>query len=137
MTRRKPKRKTKMRGSRFHGFGNVKNKRGKGCRGGVGRAGLGKHKFSWVTRYNPDYLKNDGFVPRTSCGVPTMNLFEISNMAEKGSIEQKGGKFHFEFRGKILGSGMLRHPMVLKALSWSKIAERKVKESGGEISKIE
>jgi ribosomal protein L18E len=56
---------------------------------------------------------------------------------EKGAMEKKEGKFHFEFRGKILGSGGLRHPIVLKALSWSKIAERKVKESGGELSKLE
>lgn len=137
MTRRQAKRKTKMRGSRFHGFGNVKNKRGKGCRGGVGRAGLHKHKFSWTTRYNPDYLRANGFVAHTFRDVPTMNLFEVSNLMEKGSMEKKDGKFHFEFRGKILGSGELRHPIVLKALSWSKIAERKVKESGGELSKIE
>lgn len=137
MTRRKAKRKTKMRGSRFHGFGNVKNKRGKGCRGGVGRAGLGKHKFSWVTRYNPDYLKNNGFVPRNPSEVRTMNIFELNNLAEHGGLEKKEGKFFFEFQGKLLGSGDLRHPIVLKALSWSKIAERKVKEAGGELSKIE
>jgi len=137
MPRRQPKRKTRMRGSRFHGFGNVKNKRGKGCRGGVGRAGLGKHKFSWVTRYEPDYLKNDGFVPHARTGMPAMNLFEVNSLAEQGKLEKREGKLFFQFMGKILGTGELRHPIVLKALSWSKIAERKVKESGGELSRIE
>jgi len=137
MPRRQAKRKVRMRGSRFHGFGNVKNKRGSGCRGGYGRAGLHKHKFSWTTRYDPDYLKNDGFVQHTGKDVPTMNLFEVNGLAENGKLEKKEGKLFFQFPGKILGSGELRHPIVLKALSWSKIAERKVKESGGELSKIE
>lgn len=137
MPRRQAKRKVRMRGSRFHGFGNVKNKRGSGCRGGFGRAGLHKHKFSWVVKYDPDYLKRDGFVQQVCVEVPTMNLFEINGLAENGKLEKKEGKLVFQFPGKILGTGELRHPIVLKALSWSKIAERKVKEAGGELSKIE
>ncbi|MEW5997072.1 MAG: uL15m family ribosomal protein [Candidatus Micrarchaeota archaeon] len=138
MPRRKQKRKIRMRGSRFHGFGNVKNKRGKGCRGGVGRAGLHKHKFSWTARHNPDYGRLMGFVPHApGRRLPATNLFEINTLAEKGGLQQKEGKLQFEFRGKILGAGELRHPIALKALSWSKIAERKVKEAGGELSRIE
>lgn len=138
MPRRKPRRKTKMRGSRFHGFGNVKNKRGKGCRGGVGRAGLHKHKFSWITKYNPGYGRLAGFVPHAPCAeLPAINLFEINALAEKGSLERKEGKLHFEFRGKVLGAGVLRHPIALKALSWSRIAERKIREAGGELSRLE
>lgn len=126
-----------MRGSRFHGFGNVKNKRGSGCRGGVGNAGLGKHKFTWITRNNPDYGRMQGFVRPTRTQVPTVNLYEINSLAEKGQLKESGGKPAYEFRGKVLGTGALRHPIILKAFSWSKVAERKVKEAGGEISKLE
>lgn len=137
MPRRKQKRKVRMRGSRFHGFGNVKNKRGSGCRGGVGNAGMHKHKFSWVTRYDPDYGRVMGFVPRTGTDVQCINLYEINAMAEMGKLQSAGGKMSFEFKGKILGSGELRHPITLKALFWSKIAEKKIKAAGGGLSKLE
>lgn len=137
MPKRKQKRKVRMRGSRFHGFGNVKNKRGSGCRGGVGNAGLHKHKFSWVTKNNPDYGRVMGFVSRTRVEVPRMNLYEVNAMAEAGKLKAEGGKMAFEFRGKILGSGEIRHPIMLKAFSWSKIAEKKIKAAGGGLSRIE
>ena len=52
MTVRKRKKKNRMRGHRTHGGGNKKNRRGSGVRGGVGRAGSHKHKF---TKYYLDF----------------------------------------------------------------------------------
>ena len=46
MVVRKRRKKNKQRGERTHGHGNTKNKRGAGSRGGVGKAGSHKHKYS-------------------------------------------------------------------------------------------
>ena len=46
MVVRRRKKKNKLRGQRTHGGGGTKNRRGAGCRGGVGKAGSHKHKFS-------------------------------------------------------------------------------------------
>ena len=45
MARRNTSRRFKHRGNRTHGGGNTKNRRGKGNRGGVGRAGYHKHRW--------------------------------------------------------------------------------------------
>ncbi|MBR9707726.1 MAG: 50S ribosomal protein L15 [Candidatus Diapherotrites archaeon] len=56
ITKRKSKKITKMRGRRTMGIGNTKNNRGGGCKGGRGRAGSNKHKFS-------KYYKTLGMAP--------------------------------------------------------------------------
>ena len=51
MVVRKRRKVNKQLGERTHGHGDTKNWRGSGNRGGVGRAGSHKHKFSkyWMT----------------------------------------------------------------------------------------
>ena len=133
MPKREKRRKVKFRGKRRCGRGNVKNRRGAGCRGGVGGAGLQKHRFTWITKYDPGHFGVGGFKRRNAKKVPSINLYEINTMADKGKLNE--GKFEFE--GKVLGCGELRHPVSLKALSWSKRAEEKIKKAGGEIAKLE
>ena len=65
-----------------------------------------------------------------------LNLYEIENLIKKGQIEKKEGKYTYEFNGKILGTGEISIPVAIKALSWSKKAEEKVKKVGGEILAI-
>src|SRR2546427_6045994 len=50
----------KLRGSRTHGRGK-KHGRGAGGRGGTGNAGLHKHKFKWMTKYDPEHFGPRGF----------------------------------------------------------------------------
>jgi large subunit ribosomal protein L15 len=50
----------RFRGSRTHGRGH-KAGRGKGKRGGFGNAGLHKHKFKWMVKYDPDHFGRHGF----------------------------------------------------------------------------
>jgi len=108
MFKRKRKRINKYRGSRHCGTGNVKNKRGSGSRGGVGRAGMHKHKFSYATTYERDWVKHGGrfgFVNPTSKEIDTINLYEIDKMIKSNKIQ----KNKFEFRGKILGCGQIEN----------------------------
>ena len=129
MPGRKRRKIGKQRGSRSCGTGNAKNKRGSGGRGGVGNAGLHKHKWSWVTANEPDRYGSEGLKRRKPQG-KVMNLYEINTLAE-------GGKKDVAFKGKVLATGRIRHPVAVKALSWSARAEEKIKAAGGSISKLE
>ncbi|MEM2955643.1 MAG: 50S ribosomal protein L15, partial [Nitrososphaerales archaeon] len=53
----------KLRGSRTVGYGQVGQHRKSGSRGGKGKAGLHKHKWSWTVKYAPNYFGRDEFKP--------------------------------------------------------------------------
>lgn len=137
MSRRKAKRKSKYLGHRAFGTGNVKNCRGSGNRGGRGNAGLCKHKFSWMVKYDPDHFGRNGFASLNRTDIDTINIYEINRKAILGKIEKKEGKYYFEFSGKVLGAGDLTVPVFIKALAWSKGVEEKIKKCGGEIIKLD
>ncbi|HSB47081.1 MAG TPA: uL15 family ribosomal protein [Candidatus Bilamarchaeum sp.] len=138
MSRRKEGQKKGYLGHRSHGRGNVKNRRGSGNRGGRGMAGVDKHKWSWaVKHFGGSYFGKGGFVrPGAKRGI-TVNLYEINQKAVANQLEKKGGKFHFDFEGKVLGSGQVTLPLVIRAQSWSKNVEKKLGEHGGSITKLE
>ncbi len=136
MPPRKQRRKKKYLGKRRCGRGNVKNRRGSGNRGGRGMAGVDKHKWTWAMAHQPDYYSKHGFVNPTRKRYPTINLYEINQMALNGKLEEKEGKYVFEFKGKVLGRGKVTLPLSIKALSWSKNVERKLAEVKGEIAKL-
>jgi len=137
MSNRKEKRTKKYRGLRTHGAGNIKNRRGSGNRGGVGHAGLNKHKKTWMVKFAPDYFGNHGFVNPVREEVCVLNVFELDNMARRGALEKKGSAFAYSFEGKILGSGALSVPISVRAFGWSKKAEDKIKKAGGSVEKME
>ncbi|MEW6722482.1 MAG: uL15m family ribosomal protein [Candidatus Micrarchaeota archaeon] len=141
MARRKERQKKGYLGHRSHGRGNVKNRRGSGNRGGRGMAGVDKHKWSWAVK-NPKehsvYFGKHGFVrPNKPAPLPLMHLYEIDQKAVANKLEKKGGKFHLDFKGKILATGTLSQPVVIRAAAWSRNVEKKVGEAGGSISKLE
>lgn len=129
------KRNRKFFGTRNHGKGNAKNRRGKGGKGGWGRAGMHKHRFSYITVYERDWMANGGHKGFHSVLKPaftkTLNLFEIEQLARNGKLEKRDGKFYFEFDGKVLGSGLLTVPVAVKAIAFSAGAAEKIKKAGG------
>ncbi len=136
-TRRKIGQKKGYLGHRTHGRGNVKNRRGSGNRGGHGMAGICKHKNTWAVKYAPGYFGKHGFVrPVRSSAMKVAHLFEINQKAIGNELEKKGGKYVFEFEGKILATGSVTVPLSIRAASWSKNVEKKLGDAGGEISKI-
>lgn len=126
-------------GHRTHGRGNVKNRRGSGNRGGRGMGGIDKHKWSWAMKYIPDYFGRVGFARpvHTKKTYAVLNLFDINQRALADKLEKKGGKYHFDFEGKVLGTGNVTVPLVIRAHSWSKNVEKKLGGAGGAISKLE
>lgn len=132
--RRKKRRNGKYLGRGSHGCGNVKNRRGSGNRGGRGNAGRCKHKASWVATYQKDYFGKHGFFNQSApARLQSIQLFEINRKAVLGKLDKTSGKFVFEFNGKILATGEVSVPLFVKAKSWTKRVEQKIKEAGGEI----
>lgn len=134
--RRKSRQKSGYLGRRRFGSGDVKNKRGSGNRGGRGNAGRCKHKGTWVAKYAPGYFGKFGFVNPTEKDVPVSHLYDINQKALTNKLEKKAGKFYFEFEGKVLSTGRVTVPLHIRALSWSKNVEEKLKHAGGTIEKL-
>ncbi len=135
---RRERKVNKLRGKRRHGRGNVKNRRGSGNRGGKGNAGLHKHKWSYVVKYEKDRYGNNGFVRHVKKKeLPVVNLWEIDNMVKRGEIKKEGDGYKYEFKGKVLGSGNVSYPIIIKAIKYTEKAAKKVEAAGGKIEKIE
>lgn len=135
--KRKPRRNQKYLGHSSHGKGNTKNRRGSGGRGGVGRAGMHKHKFSYATTYEIDWVRNGsrrGFANPNKVKVKAMNIYHIQNMAEKGELEKKGNVLLLNFKGRILGTGELTHPVEVNALYATEAAITKIEQAGGKFT---
>jgi large subunit ribosomal protein L15 len=134
----------KFRGSRTHGRGK-KAGRGAGLRGGRGNAGLHKHKWISIVKYDPDYFGHHGFKRPQSVVYSkiTMNLSEIEQalptFSKDGFADQKGGKWTVDLTrmgvDKLLGSGRVKTPMAVKVAEASANAEKKLKAAGGELIK--
>lgn len=137
VTKRKGKKTRKHLGKRSHGRGNVKRGRGAGCRGGRGMGGIDKHKWSWAMNVDKDYYSKHGFHRPNKTEVDRVNLYEINQLAVLNKLEKKGDKYVFQFQGKVLATGSVTVPLSIKAVAWSKNVERKLKETGGEISQLE
>jgi large subunit ribosomal protein L15 len=135
-SRRKPKQKSGYLGTRHFGCGDVKNKRGSGNRGGRGNAGRCKHKGTWVAKYAPGYFGKHGFVNPTRKKAPVSQLYDINQKAVAGKLVKKDEKYYFEFKGKILGTGSVTVPLMIRALGWSRKTEEKVRQAGGQMEKI-
>ncbi|MEE8168030.1 MAG: uL15 family ribosomal protein [Candidatus Hydrothermarchaeales archaeon] len=144
---RKNRKIRKQRGSRSCGEGSNKRHRGAGNRGGVGMAGTHKSKWTWVIKHAPDHFGRSGFkIPSKAKHVlNAINLWQIEEIANKAEVmgEEKealgigreGGKLvidvtEFDY-DKVLGKGTITRPLVVKAGSFSKIAEEKIKGAGG------
>jgi len=139
MAKRQERQKKGYLGHRTHGRGNVKNRRGSGNRGGRGMAGIDKHKWSWAMKYAPNYFGKFGFnrPVHTKKECKIMHLYEINQKALAEKLEKKGGKYHIDFQGKILATGKVTVPIVIRAFAWSKNVEKKLGSAGGAISKLE
>ena len=124
----------KYHGTRSWGAGNTKNRRGKGCRGGKGNAGPQKARWTFFTTNEPDHLGRHGFVrPGPKKCIKTVDLNDIQRMVDKGDLKKgDGGKYEYSFKGKVLGSGKIASPVLVKADSFSKKAKEKLMKAGGE-----
>jgi large subunit ribosomal protein L15 len=119
----------KYRGSRTHGRGK-KGGRGAGLRGGRGKAGLHKHKFTHMVKYMPNHFGRRGFLPpRKKFARKNINVGELENLFPgKNEINLKNEGFD-----KLLGKGCVASKIKVIVPSATKRAIEKVSEKGGEV----
>jgi len=127
MVYRKEKRNRKYFGTRRWGMGNIKNARGKGDRGGVGKGGK-KHKFTYVTAKTPWAIGGKrGFYSFNRKVLKEITLGGINKLASMGN------KTEVELPNyKVLSNGKLEKGIKIKASAFSKKAVEKIKSANGE-----
>ena len=136
--------KRRQRGSRTHGGGTHKNRRGAGHRGGRGRAGRDKHEF-----HNYEPLGKSGFKRplKTRRTVETVNLRELDEdiavLVADGIAEESGDGYAVDARDlvedghdadvvKVLGAGQVYNGLEVVADAFSESATEALEAAGGE-----
>ncbi len=136
--------KRRQRGSRTHGGGTHKNRRGAGNRGGRGRAGRDKHEF-----HNYEPIGKSGFKrpQKTRRDVETVNLRELDEdiavLAAEDVAEESGDGYTVDVRDvvenghdadvvKVLGAGQVYNELEIVADAFSESATEALEAAGGE-----
>ena len=136
MSKRIKSRKRKHMGNRTFGGGNTKNRRGKGNRGGVGRAGF--HKHQWLRTITQEGTNKrakgiHGFHNQNERYHEAITLDQLSAMLAKGKFEKKGDAYVVDLHcAKVLSNGNISHKAIITAFAFSAKAAEKIKAAGGE-----
>jgi len=135
--------KRRQRGSRTHGGGSHKNRRGAGHRGGRGRAGRDKHEF-----HNYEPLGKSGFTrpEKLTEEVETIDVRELDEdaplLAAEGVAEETGDGYRIDARDvvedghevdvvKVLGGGQVRNELAVVADDFSESARELLEGADG------
>lgn len=140
MVVRKKKKVTKYRGSKTHGGGSMKKRRGAGHRGGRGRAGSfkrgdGKRPSYWKEKKESKFKSHDAIVQTVNVGhLSSM----IENLAVQGRATEKSGVFTIDLAtlsiGKLLGAGRVHHKMNITVAVASDRAIERIEAAGGSVT---
>jgi large subunit ribosomal protein L15 len=131
----------KLRGSRTHGRGK-KHGRGAGGRGGHGNAGLHKHKFKSMVKYDPMHFGRHGFTRHAVIhATKAINLQELANrVAEfeaQGHAKRTASAIEVDLTAagydKLLGGGHIASALKITVAAASEQARAKVQEAGGQV----
>lgn len=126
------KRARKYLGTRRWGVGNIKNARGSGSRGGVGRGGRKSH-WTYTVKYDKERIHTAGFTPPRRQRLKEISLWQLSSMA----MQSKEERPTIELRDyKVLSGGNLMKAAVVRATAFSEKAAEKIKKAGGEAVKL-
>jgi len=135
--------KKRQRGSRTHGGGSHKNRRGAGHRGGRGAAGRDKHEF-----HNHEPLGKSGFTrpEKATDEVRTVGVGRLDEdaplLAAEGVAEETDGGYRIDAREvvedghdadvvKVLGGGQVHGELEVVADDFSETAREKIEAAGG------
>lgn len=131
MVVRRKKKSGKFRGSRTHGYGSHKKHRGAGSRGGRGKSGMHKHKWSSTVKYEPGRFGKRGFKMPTGATkkAKAVNVGQLEKIA--------GGEKSLNLADigydKVLGSGTINTAIEVAAASFSRGAVEKIEAAGGKV----
>jgi large subunit ribosomal protein L15 len=139
MVVRRQRKVRRQRGSRLYGWGQIGQHRKAGSRGGFGKAGLHKHKWSWTTKYGTDHFGKKGFVRPTAVTheVKAINVGELSLLIRGKALQQdEKGRVVLDLSAlgyaKVLGGGNIDFSVVVMAPHITELAKKKISEAGGE-----
>tara|TARA_Y100000310_G_scaffold45623_1_gene42495 strand:- start:1691 stop:2137 length:447 start_codon:yes stop_codon:yes gene_type:complete len=139
---KKRKKAVRHRGTTTHSRGGMKKARGKGHRGGIGKAGSGKkadHKKKLITDEGKKYFGKSKTIRRaTKIKLAVLPLSYISDnlqsLEKKGLAKKSGEKYEITLpTTKILDSIEFKVKAKIIAKAASKAALETVKKAGGEI----
>jgi large subunit ribosomal protein L15 len=135
-----------MRGSRTIGGGCSKKRRGAGHKGGRGKAGLGKHHWTWTVKNDPNHFGKYGFKRPQGLikNSNTVNLGYLDDISEKllakGIATKEGDFIVIDVTDlgydKVLAKGKLLKPLKINSPMFSASAEEKLREAGGKATKL-
>ncbi|MDI6737099.1 MAG: uL15 family ribosomal protein [Nanoarchaeota archaeon] len=145
MTVNKRKKNTRYRGSKTHGCGSMKKRRGAGNRGGTGMAGSGKRaqskKPTILKLYGNDYFGKHGFKRTMTEHFRAVNIVfleeKFDELVADGKMKVVNGMHEIDLASvhadKLLGSGKPSRKYRIKAKMVSAGAAEKIKAAGGEV----
>lgn len=141
MVVRKKKKVVKYRGSKTHGGGSMKKRRGAGHRGGRGRAGSGKRGDAKKPRYWKEKASK-GFTSKRSWTPTTINVGHLNSMAERlvvnGKMQYAAGGYTIDLATlkieRLLGGGIVDKKLMITVLQATPKAVDKVKKAGGTVT---
>ena len=139
--------KKRQRGSRTHGGGTQKNRRGAGHRGGRGNAGSRKHEMHHHGPWDKHGFTRPDDVQETVLETNLQTLDEdAALLAAEGVAEEEGDGYRIDVRDavegghdddvdvvKVLGDGQVRNELHLLADAFSDAAAGKVEAAGGSV----
>ena len=137
--------KRRQRGTRTHGGGTQKNRRGAGNRGGRGRAGRDKHEY-----HNYEPLGKSGFKRPEKAKEETVEVRiqkideDIALLAADGLAEETDWGYRVDAREiaadgedadvvKVLGGGQVRNQLEVTADAFTEGARELIEAQGGEV----
>lgn len=126
----------RSRGSRTVGWGQIGQHRKGGRKGGRGKAGLHKHKWTWTVKYAPDHFGGSVFRPPAS--LPTrrwLNVRELDSLASSTAATPEKLELDLSARGieKLLGGGRVHGAYRVRVKAATEQARKKVEAAGGEV----
>lgn len=141
VTVRREKKSKYFRGSRTCGWGRVAQHRRSGRKGGRGRVGYHKHKWSWVVKYAKEWYGKRGFTRHPSLVKHTrlINVGELDELVEElirlGVARVEGDSIHVNIMAlgynKLGGKGKVSKKLVVEGLEATGKAIHKLEEAGG------
>ncbi|MBU1203770.1 MAG: uL15 family ribosomal protein [Nanoarchaeota archaeon] len=136
----------KYRGSKTHGGGSKKKRRGAGNRGGRGMAGSGKRadqkKPTILKLYGNSYFGKKGFHSKTRKKIKAINISDLEEKIElwvkQGIAELKQDEYCIDLGKikiqKLLARGKPARKYNLQVKHASENARKKIEEKGGKVN---
>lgn len=144
MTVNKRSKHSRYRGSKTHGCGSMKKRRGAGLRGGRGAAGSGKRGDAKKPRVwkNPDYGSGRGFTSKNRKRNAPVTLRHLESftktLTSEGYLAVKDGSYQIDLGKagytKLLATGTPTKKWTITVPEATDGAIEKVKKAGGSVT---